>query len=273
MKIGHRPNTRRNKRSQAVIYQRFCDTHNLVELPADEWQLCCYAMYMADRVTAHGTVNNYVTGVRNLQQLAGYESPELLSPNLKLIMSGIKAYLAKPVKEAVPMNIDILKDIATLVDQNNQFQMAAYTAILTGFYLILRCSNLVPTSTSTFNSFEQFSRWNAGIDKDGKLVIFIIEWSKTIQHCKKELCVLVVLAPEGSICLVKTLCKYFTLVPAKQNDPRFCYRNKHGVLNALTYKQLNMQLKDWVEATGRDPQGYTTHCLRRGELHTPSRWE
>ena len=75
MQYAHRPNTRRNRRSQAAIYQRFCDTYNLVELPADKWQLCRYAIYTADRVTAHATVSNYVGGVRSLQQAAGYVSP------------------------------------------------------------------------------------------------------------------------------------------------------------------------------------------------------
>ena len=72
MKVAHRPNTRHNKHSQAAIYQRFCDLYNLVEMPADEWQLCRYAIFTADRVTSHGTVDNYVSGIRNLQHLAGF---------------------------------------------------------------------------------------------------------------------------------------------------------------------------------------------------------
>ena len=62
MRLTHQLNTRRNKRLQATIYQRFCETHNLTERPADEWQLCRYAIYTAERVTLHGTVDNYVGG-------------------------------------------------------------------------------------------------------------------------------------------------------------------------------------------------------------------
>ena len=62
MRKGKRPNTLRNTRSQATIYQHFCDTFNLNEMPADEWQMTRYAVYTAQRVTASGTVDNYVGG-------------------------------------------------------------------------------------------------------------------------------------------------------------------------------------------------------------------
>ena len=100
MKKGHRPLMHRNKRSQATIYQHFCNIHELKEFPADEWRLVRYATYTAERVTSHGTVLNYVTGVRTLQQLAGFQTPTVVSaPNLKLVMDGIKAHLAKPVNQ------------------------------------------------------------------------------------------------------------------------------------------------------------------------------
>ena len=109
MRLAHHPNTLRNKRSQAAIYQRFCESHNLTEMPADKWQLCRYAIYTAKRVTSHGTVDNYVGGVRSLQQLAGYNCPPPSSPNLKLVMHGIKAYLAKPVRQAAPVTLEMLE--------------------------------------------------------------------------------------------------------------------------------------------------------------------
>ena len=99
---------------------------------------------------------------KNLQFLAGYENPAPGSPNLKLMLDGIKAYLAKPIKQAAPMTIDILKDIANLVNWGSQFQVCVYAATLTGFYMILRCSNLVPLSTNKFNPHEQFTTWHVG---------------------------------------------------------------------------------------------------------------
>ena len=263
MQMAHRPSTRRNKRSHATLYQRFCDNHNLTEMPADEWQLCRYAMYTAERVSAHGTVQNYINGIRNLHQLAGYKAPEANSPTLKLIMDGIKAYLAKPVRQAEPIGLPILKEISQFVNFKDGFQMCAYAASLTGFYLLLRSSNLVPTSTNKFNRYEQFTRWHVGIDEDDKLAVFLVEWSKTIQHCRKELWVPVVPGEEANVCLIQVLKSYFKLVPAEPTDPCFCYRNGKNVLKALTYEQLSEQLQDWIECTGRDPAPYSLHGLRR----------
>ena len=54
------------------------------------------------------------------------------------------------------MTIDVLIEIHQFVDFKNQFQVCAYSAILTGFYLVLRSSNLVPNSTEKFDGREQF---------------------------------------------------------------------------------------------------------------------
>ena len=103
-----------------------------------------------------------------------------------------------------------------------------------------------------------------GIDEQDKLALFLVEWSKTIQHCKCEMWVPVMPAVDPQVCLITVLKKYFKLVPARGNDPCFCYHNKSGELKALTYGQLNEQLKTWVKATGKEGKDYTTHCLRRG---------
>ena len=89
----------------------------------DEWQLCHYAIYMADRVIAHGTVTNYISRVNNLQHLAGYPTMPPGSPNLKLVMDGLKAYLARPVKQAQPITFDIITDISEIVNRNNDFEL------------------------------------------------------------------------------------------------------------------------------------------------------
>ena len=108
-------------------------------------------VYTVERVTSHGTVDNYVAGVRSLQKLAGYPVPSANAPNLKLVMDGIKAFLAKPVNQATPMTTEILNDIAQVVDYNNEFEHCVFVAMLTGFYLVVRSSNLVPLSSPTFN--------------------------------------------------------------------------------------------------------------------------
>ena len=245
MKKGHRPGTRQNKRSHANIYSKFCKDHGLNEYPADEWQFVRYACFTADHVTSAGTVNNYVNGVRSLQRLAGYDTPPASSPNLKLAMQGIKSDLAQPVRQAVPLNREVLIDIAKLVKWEDHFDMCCYLAILTGFYLFLRCSNLVPTSDVQFNPKEQLTRGHVAIDmQDLEIGMFDVEWSKTIQYRERELWLAVSPASREDICPLATMKKYFHLVPAQDSDPCFCYKGQGGKLKALTYKQLSEKLKE-----------------------------
>ena len=263
MKQGHRPNTRRNIRSQASIYQHFCDTYGLQEMPADEWQYIRYAVYTAERVTTHGTVANYIGGVRNLHKLAGFQVPHPDdAKNLNLTMQGIKSSLAKPVKQASPMTPQILLEIYEMVNFSNQFEVCCFAATLTGFYLTIRVSNIVPTSTKKFNPQEQFTRWHVGLDFP-HVAVFLVEWSKNNQNKGRKMWIPVSPAPDSRICLIQTLQMYFRMVPVGDDEPCFCYRNEKGTLKALTYGQLNTQIQSWVKRTGRTGS-FSTHCLRRG---------
>ena len=265
MHKGYRPNTVRNKRCFATSYQHFCDSYEVPEMPADEWQLVRYAVHTAVYVTSPRTVDNYVSGVRSLQRLAGYTVPAANAPNLKLVMDSIKAYLAKPLQQATPITLQMLAEIADKIDYDNEFQHCLYACMLTGFYLVLRNSNLVPSSHKKFDAHEQLTRWHVGIEEG--MAIFIIEWSKNNQNYKRELIVPVKPAKDPRVCLIRVLKRYFEKVPAQDHKPCFCYHNAQGQLKALTYGQLNKYMKEIITATGRDGKRYSTHGIRRGGIN------
>ena len=265
LKKGHRPGTRRNKKSQMNLYSKFCEEYGLQEFPADEWQLIRYMAYTAEHVTCKGTVSNYVGGVISLQKLAGYEVPAPTSPNFKLMIQGLKDELKNPVLQATPVTKELLAQISVFVNRDDGYELCSYSAILTGFFLFLRPSNLVPESHPKFNGQEQLTRGHVALDHELlRLAMVHIEWSKTIQHKEKELWLPVSPDTNKDICPVRHLKLLFDKVPASDTDPCFCYLNKRNVRKALTYKKLSKQLQDWVEKTGRDKERYTLQGLRRG---------
>ena len=69
------------------------------------------------------------------------------------------------------------------------------------------------------------------------------------------------------ICLIRVLDRYFKTVKVSDEGLCFSYHNKRGQLKALTYGQLNEQIKTWVDKTGREGSSYMTHCLRRGGIN------
>ena len=102
------------------------------------------------------------------------------------------------------------------------------------------------------------------LDKDLQIAMIDVEWSKTIQYQEQNLWLAMHPASREEISPLATMKKLFDAVPANDTDPCFSFRNSKNELKALTYSQLSEQLKNWVEATGRDPTRYTLHGMRRG---------
>ena len=165
-----------------ALYERFCTLHGYDLFPADEWQLARYAAFAAQQVVTQGTVQNYVSGVRTLQRLAGYQVPPTSSANIKLVMDGLKDELLNTSSGADTMTFQILKGISPQVNKQDPYQLCCYTSILVGFYLFLRKSNLVPDSHPKFDPTEQLTRSHVACDWPSKLLMVHIEWSKTDPH-------------------------------------------------------------------------------------------
>ena len=182
MRVGNRPGTWRNKKSFLTSYNKFCVDHNVNVFPADEWQLCRYALHTAEHVTAQGTVKNHVHGVKSLQGLAGFTAPVTYTPNLRIVLDGLKELLKSEGHSADPMTAEILQDIHTKVDMENSFQLCVYTGLVIGFCLLLRKSNLVPESQPKFNGKEQLTWDHVIVDDLTQLLLFNIEWSKMDPH-------------------------------------------------------------------------------------------
>lgn len=263
MRHSYRPSTLKNIKSQALIYQRFCRFYGLEMFPASAWQLIRYARYIANTVISYETVANYVSGVRKLHQLGGYEVPGPDEPNMQHFMRAIKRELAHPIKQAEPMTPDILKDIYNVLNLNKPYEIVCYTAILVGFYLFLRKSNLVPDGKNNFNPAEQLTRGDARKGKN--MVLMVIRWSKTLQFQEKQLLLPLIPAKDVTICPVYWINYMCALIQAEAHEPLFCYpeKGKQGRV-PVTYDQLRTQLRKWVAATGRNPEKFTLHGLRKG---------
>lgn len=230
--------------------------------PASEWQLIRYARYVANMVTSYDTVVNYISGVRTLHRLGGFTVIEFSSANLAHILKGLKHELARPVRQAVPVTPDLLRRMYNWVDMSSVKQIVCYTALLMGFYLFLRKSNLVPESATAFNEGEQLVRSDVKIGRS--LVLIEIKWSKTLQFKEKLLLLPLIPAKDKRICPVFWLRMMMSLVQAARGDPLFMIPTKNGVLKPLTYDQLTKQFKQWVAEIGEDPQEHSLHGLRRG---------
>ena len=187
MKKAYRDGTCKNKRCHGTSYSKFCQDLKLPEYPADEWQLARYAIHTSEQVTSIGTVRNYVGGVRSLHKIAGFPVPPVTSPNLKMVLDGLKHEMSRPVKQAAPLNREILMDISKKVVWSSAYNVCCFSATLVGFYLGLHSSNLVPVSTKKFSPQEQLTRGDVALDDDMEICMIDIQWSKTIRYQERQL--------------------------------------------------------------------------------------
>jgi hypothetical protein len=84
-------------------------------------------------------------------------------------------------KQAQPITPMILCYILTKLDLNNPCDATFWCLFLHVFFLMLRKSNLVPNSVSSFKPEKQLSRKNIVYDKEKNILLITIKWSKTIQ--------------------------------------------------------------------------------------------
>ena len=158
---GYKDSSKANIQCQFNNYTRFCNYFFLKQFPADSWQLVRCAQYLANEGKSPGTIANTISTIRTLQGLMGWPTPELYDIAIKLELKGLNNLSQAVVKRANPMTPEILLKISQKVDVNNQLEMVCFVAILVGFFLLLRKSNLIPdnlTGKKAFDANKQFQR-------------------------------------------------------------------------------------------------------------------
>ena len=161
MEAGYKQSSLDNIKSQYAAYKRFCDYYFLQKFPADIWQLCRFAQYLYNRKISPGTIANSVSTVRTIQALKGMSVPDMNDICIKLELRGIKNLSPHMVRQANCITPQILIKIATVVEFKDDKEMVCFVALLTGFYLLLRKSNLVPetmTGKKVFDGKKQLQR-------------------------------------------------------------------------------------------------------------------
>ena len=121
---------------------------------------------------------------------------------------------------------------------------------------------MVPVSVKDFDPDKQLLRQDIIVFK-GCLVV-LIKWSKTNQFGSRLLKVPLVTIPGSDLCPVKAYRNMTMFTPASNHHPVFLIKSDKGKFNPLTYGQLQEKVKWLVAKTGRDPNLYSTHSLRRG---------
>ena len=139
--------------------------------------------------------------------------------------------------------------------------MVAWVAVLLGFTMFLRKSNLVPDSMEEFEPKQQFCRSDV-LDPLQPMMIDV-RWSKTNQYRKKVPKVPVLPTDNKAICPVLWMHYLVNTVRAGPMDAAFTIYVE-GVKKTLSSNQLSSRLKKWLNLIREPSEQYSLHSMRCG---------
>ena len=152
IKTANAAGTIANRRTHEKAYRRFCHEYQFdVIYPASDWRIVQFAQFLFNENKHPDTIENYVSSIRVLHKLAGMPCPDASQIHYVMIKNSFKRKNTEPVRQAAPMDHDILLTIFPQVDLNSELEAVAWTAVLVGFSLVLRISNLGPVSRNKFD--------------------------------------------------------------------------------------------------------------------------
>ena len=156
------------------------------------------------------------------------------------MISRIRNRLHHKVKQAEPMTTELHEKIEKHVNVNDDKQLVVWSAILTGFNLLLRKSNLIPLK-QVHDMVHNISRSDIKYD-EGVMVIFV-RWSKTNQYEEKVNKVPLVANSESPICPMQWLLYMMDRIPAEGSHNLFSVKACSKVV-PITYQDLMVNMRN-----------------------------
>ena len=252
--------SQRNFKTHVSAYVTFCTYYGLNLFPADELQTRQYVQHLSEFHKSVDSSKGYVSSMKSLHEIFGFTPPST-DHLYQLTVNGIRRDKGHVVCQSAPVTPQMLADVALMVNTNDGVQLASWVAILAGFYLLFRKSNLVPDTCVTFSPHRQLTRSNFVRMKDCYVVK--VYWSKTIQFFDRCLEIPLLPNPDLRLCPVFWLDHFFMAVPGTPHQPVFSYV-KDGMVNSVSYPQLSYWLKEWARGVGYEPHLFSSHSIRRG---------
>ena len=244
-------------------YQKFCDTYLLRYFPCDNTQLCRFGQHLKRTFQSPDAVRNYQSGIRTCMAMLGFPVPDTQDRQIQMFTQGLKSVMPHAIKQAAPITPGILVKISRVVNFADIIEMVAWSAVLLGFYMFLRKSNLVPDTMVSFNGEQQFRRSDINMTGIGEAMMVKVRWSKVLQFREKILRYPVLAANNKAVCPVFWMQHMVNTVKAGPTDPLFAIPYKQHMVS-LSANQLISRLRKWLKLVGIDQMQYSLHSLCRG---------
>ena len=121
--------------------------------------------------------------VRILHLEACHVNPFLSCWHIDTLLKGTKRVLGVSIKQQLPITVDILRRMFTLVDLSCPLDVTFWASCLVAFFSFFRNSNIFVKGMDSFIHSVHLCRRDANFSPD--VVTLSVRWSKTIQYRKR----------------------------------------------------------------------------------------
>ena len=256
--------TRRNREMHDCGYRRFCDEYDFIPYPIDHWRLVQFSQYLSWQDKRLGTIENYASSLRTLQKLSGFQKLDPAQIHYEMLLDSLKRADDRPVRRAETMTNELMIQLFPYVNFAQELEAVTWTALLVGFNLVLRVSNLGAVSRNKFDAKKNLVRSDYKM-KD-EFFALGIRWSKNLQYKNRVNWCPLIPQNDWRICPDRWTRRMVKNIPAEQHEPFFLIREGDERF-PLTMGQINRLLKQWSQKAGLESERYTSHCLHRGRLN------
>lgn len=259
---AYTPGTHKNHRSQWKSYLTFCLYFDLTPVPATAHVIALYCQFLSRSLTPQ-SIRNYLSGVKLLHLVAGFEFPFLQSYEVRLTLKGLQRTVKHTPNRAPPITPDILSKLVSVTDLADGQGVTFMCAFLFTFFLFARVSNIIPQAASRFDKVQHLCRGDIFECRAGLLVLF--KWSKTIQFGERRLMLPLVRLENSPICPVAMYSRMLNFYPAPPSAPAFTYSSRRGNFVSLHKGEFISFLRAKLTLAGvAFPKLYRGHSFRRG---------
>ena len=138
---AYAPGSARNLRSHWRLFLAFCINNQLVIFPPQYMNISRFYMYLLSRLSAYASLANYQSSLVTFYKAYGFQ---LDTSNIvfKLFNMAAKKSLNTVPSPKLPLQYHHLLRFMQLADMSNPFHLTFITATVTGFFALLRRSNI-----------------------------------------------------------------------------------------------------------------------------------
>lgn len=245
-------------RSHLKAFLSFCHKFGYLAVPASSATICRYAAWLSNTLVP-SSVKQYLNIIKLLHLESGLENPLEDDWVLRTVLKGIQRVHGRSVCRKLPITVTHLHKIRSLLNLENQQDLAFWAACLVAFFGMLRKSSLFPRSLSKPHMLIQnctLHQWGISITSS---------YSKTIQCDERQVYVALPWHSDPRLCPARTLIRllYVRRGPVTPQSPLFAFtagRKNH----CLTYHTFTSMLKQVFSRAGMSLRQYSGHSFRRG---------